>query len=157
MSIISLCNNCPDNISQLEIGMFNNSDFQLLNNGNTVLNFLLNDIKIPLNNYSSFEFSVTSSDILSPTQVPLIFGNVSPDDKVKLLIIKPIYESIVDYEQCIQWRPLNTTAWYNCGPIMILSGSEDNPSNVGMTNKIEQIEFQNTTGKTITLKILIGV
>lgn len=40
---------------------------------------------------------------------------------------------------------------------MILSGSEDNPSNVGMTNKIEQIEFQNTTGKTITLKILIGV
>lgn len=102
MSIISLCNNCPDNISQLEIGMFNNSDFQLLNNGNTVLNFLLNDIKIPLNNYSSFEFSVTSSDILSPTQVPLIFGNVSPDDKVKLLIIKPIYESIVDYEQCIQ-------------------------------------------------------
>ena len=103
MSIISLCNNCPDNISQLEIGKFNNSDFQLFSNGNSIFSFLLSDIKIALNNWSTFEFTVPSTDILNPSSVELVFGNIAVDNKVKLLIIKPIYDTTsIDYEQCIQ-------------------------------------------------------
>jgi hypothetical protein len=40
---------------------------------------------------------------------------------------------------------------------MLLTGSEANPSNIGFSTKIREIEIQNITSKDIKVKILIAI